>query len=74
MIIDKGVQLVPIEIKASETISSTFFRNLTKWNELSETSAGDNFVVYAGTENQKRAKGAITGWKSSATLIKKIYK
>jgi len=72
-IVDTGTHLIPIEIKSSETITaSNFFDGLTRWNELSETSMQNNYVVYAGDENQKRAAGSIISWQSAGKLISRI--
>ena len=73
-IIDFGVKLSPVEIKASETISMSFFDALLRWNEISNTLPENNYVVYAGDENQKRKKGQIISWLSEATLVEKLSK
>lgn len=71
-IIDQGTKLVPIEIKASQTIATNFFNGIVRWNELSDTLPADNYIIYAGDTNQKRNKGRIIGWQSAATLIDKL--
>ena len=60
--------------KASETISMSFFDALLRWNEISNTLPENNYVVYAGDENQKRKKGQIISWLSEATLVEKLSK
>ncbi len=72
-IVDKGNLLIPVEIKASETILSTFFRTMIKWNEVSSTDPQNNYLIYAGTEKQTRAHGRILGWKAAGELIKMLY-
>ena len=71
-IIDKGNKLVLIEIKASETISSSFFSAMLKWNQLSDTTFENNYVVYAGETNQKRTHGQIISWSTAGNLIDKL--
>ncbi len=73
-IIDAETKLTAVEIKSSETISSTFFESILKWNNLSNTNPKDNYIIYAGTENQKRNQGSIINWQSAATLITSIEK
>ncbi len=73
-IVNKGTELIPLEIKASETISTTFFSALVKWNKLSDTAPEKNYVVYAGNVNQKRANGHILSWHSEGNLINQLYK
>lgn len=73
-IIDRGTYLIPLEIKASETINITnFFAALHNWNEISETSPDNNYVIYAGTEAQTRTQGHIVNWRSAKNLIDKLY-
>ena len=71
-VVDKGTELIPIEIKASETILSTFFRTMIKWNELSHTDPHNNYLIYAGTEQQTRKHGHMVGWKAAGELIEKL--
>ena len=71
-LVDLGVKLVPIEVKASETISTGWFEAMGQWNEISETQAADNYVVYAGPENQVRMAGQIVSWQSVGQLLQKI--
>lgn len=74
-IIDIENKLIPVEIKASETIASNnFFKSLEEWNALSQTSPAFNYVVYGGEDNQTRNKGHIIGWKSESDLVEKVYK
>ena len=61
-ILEYGENLVPIEIKSSETIHSEFFSNLIKWNELSGISPLNNYVIYGGHDKQNRYQGSILGW------------
>ena len=73
-IIDNGLQLIPIEIKSSETIASNnFFDGLKQWNELSHTAAENNYVVYGGDKNQKRALGTIVSWHSVDDFIRRVH-
>lgn len=74
-IIDLGIKLIPVEIKSSATIVSDFFTQLNQWNELTETPASNNYVVYGGLEkSQKRNNGNIISWQSEADLVSKITK
>jgi len=53
VIIDKGIELLPVEIKAGYTINKEYFKGINYWNNLSENNGG--YVVYAGDEYQKRS-------------------
>ena len=55
VIIDKGNELYPIEIKAGQTITSAYFKGINFWNELTGNKEGE--VIYAGDKTQKRSSG-----------------
>lgn len=73
-VIERANQLIPIEIKASHTMSLHFFDALQQWNDISQTNPKDNYVVYAGKDYQTRKLGHMVGWQSAADLVAKIYK
>lgn len=61
VIIDNTDRLIPIEIKAGQTVNSEFFKNLIYWNNLSGGTNG--YVVYSGKERQKRSNGIeVMNW------------
>jgi predicted AAA+ superfamily ATPase len=72
LLIDINQQLTPVEIKASETISSSFFGPITQWNELSQTDPKQNIIIYGGKEGQTRSAGTVLGWESTTNLAKNI--
>lgn len=69
-IIDRGTDLIPIEIKSGKTINSSFFDGLNYWNGLSKQDKSKSFLVYAGDENQKRTKVKLLNWKSISNILK----
>jgi uncharacterized protein len=71
-IIDRGLNLIPIEVKSGLTISSDFFKGLDFWNNLTQNDPKYSFVVYGGTEKQIRSKGTIIGWQASGSLVDQI--
>ena len=73
-LLEKGEKLFPIEIKAGRTVTSHYFDGLRFWNTLTQNDPSQSYVVYAGTQNQKRAVGNVLGWNSADTLIDMIYK
>lgn len=73
-IIDKGAELIPFEIKSSETLHNThFFDGIRKWNEMAAGSFEHSYVIYAGEESQKRIQGNILSWEQIGTFIKERY-
>lgn len=67
VIIDDGITLTPIEIKAGKTINKEFFKNLEYWNNLSGIQKG--YLVYTGDERQQRSNGIeVINWHDLAML------
>lgn len=61
ILIDQGDQLIPIEIKAGKTITSDYFLGLEYWLSLSKKNQ-QAWLIYAGTQNQKRHEVHVTSW------------
>lgn len=55
LLIDNPNQLLPIEIKSGQTITSDYFKSLTDWLKLSGEEKG--WIVYAGKTKQVRSNG-----------------
>ena len=70
-VIEKKGRLIPVEIKSGKTINESFFDTLKYWNEISETSSKDNFVIYGGNEDEKRTHANVLGWKSLEKVTRK---
>ncbi len=68
-IIDRGSILTPIEIKAGETIDSSYFDGLTYWNELAKANPENGYIIYGGKENQSRSKGNVISWRSIHKIV-----
>jgi predicted AAA+ superfamily ATPase len=73
-IIDKGTQLIPIEVKASETLSPHFFDSILEWNAISKTSPKNNYVIYAGDTSQKRSFGSTLTWEAIDNFVNELSK
>ena len=68
-LIDYGSQLVPIEIKSSQTISQRFFQGLHYWCDLANVPHNKGFLIHAGTATQTHARGTAIGWMDAANVI-----
>lgn len=62
LIIDKGLDEYPIEIKAGKTIQPYFFKGLNYFNEVRGTPVSHSYLVYGGDEIQQRSKARVLGW------------
>lgn len=64
LIIDKGMEIYPVEMKAGKTINSHFFKGLDYFNHLTENPPSNAYLVYGGTEYQKRSRATVLGWQN----------
>jgi hypothetical protein len=71
-LINKGHQLIPIEIKSSMTMRNEYFDGLLKFQELSQNQAAKNYVIYAGDVTQERSFGTIVDWKTSGKFVEMV--
>ncbi len=71
-LLEKGEQLVPIEMKAGKTISLSLFSELSYWNQLASIDPKNSFVVYTGNENQRWSKGNVTSWRNIDDIVKYV--
>lgn len=67
-VIEAGQNLIPIEIKSSQTITDDFPSNLDYWRKLAGQEKSDRYVIYAGAASQKRLWGNVIGWKDISKL------
>lgn len=72
-ILEKSTSITAIEIKSSETISADFFSNLVKWNNLPNNTDYNNFVIYAGNQQQERSQGTVLSWSDLSKLYNHLF-
>ena len=68
ILIDRGQQLVPVEVKSGQTITSSYFTGLSRWMSLAGQEAGRPWVVYGGTERQSRSQAEVLPWREIRDL------
>lgn len=68
-LIDTGNTIIPVEIKSSETINSSYFSALSGWLKLSGNAAEHAAVIYGGDKNQGRSQGRIISWLNATQFI-----
>lgn len=72
LIIDRGQTLIPVEIKAGQTVNPDFLKNLEKWKTLAGEVAQTAFLVYGGEQAQKRSTAHILPWNDLKPLLGKL--
>jgi predicted AAA+ superfamily ATPase len=55
-IISNGSELKAVEIKASETVKSEFFKTLYLWNKLNNKRNNNLNLVYGGNDTRKESR------------------
>lgn len=55
LILQNGDALIPVEIKAGQTVTSEYFRGLQFWGKINPGSKG--YIIYGGHNKQKRSNG-----------------
>lgn len=71
-IIEQANNLLPIEIKSSETIASDFFDSLKQWGNLAQVESQKRYLVYGGQLEQERKHANIIGWKAVGNIVNQI--
>lgn len=67
VIIDEGLDLLPVEIKAGKTMNKRLLKNLLFWKKLTEKQKG--VLVYGGDEDQQRSNDInVKSWRNVANL------
>jgi len=69
LIIDRGLELEPVEIKSGETVPGDFMKGLGKWLSWSGGKSTRGWLVYGG--NQAYTQGAmhVVPWHQAATAL-----
>lgn len=71
LIIETGGEIIPIEIKASETIHADFFDTL-RWFQKEGTDVTMPIVIYGGDRAQNRSYGHVVSWRHLEQIYKKL--
>ncbi len=70
LIIESGGKTIPVEIKASGTVNTSFFNTIAWFNKKTQNDE-DAIVIYGGDQNQKRSQGKVISWKDLESVYKK---
>jgi hypothetical protein len=62
IIIDEGDGLIPLEIKAGQTVSSDFFKGIRFWKKLSNDIEQPAALVYGGDKSYIRSDTYVYAW------------
>jgi len=69
VIIDRGLELWPVEIKSGETIASDALKTLKKWRTWAAQENGAAFLVYGGREALRSGGISVVPWERTSDYI-----
>ena len=68
LLIEKGIQLYPVEIKSGRTLTNEAYAGLNKWCALAGEKAGKPALIYAGDESFQHKGTGVLGWRDCEQL------
>jgi predicted RNA polymerase sigma factor len=68
MLIETTNQLIPVEIKSSQTVNSDFFTGLEDWLALAQPRQPQAWLVYGGGEAHQRKSTRVISWQHLPVL------
>lgn len=68
-VLDRGTTLVPIEVKAGQTVAGDYFDALARFAALAGGLAAPGWVVYGGSRVEKRSAATALPWRSIGSLV-----
>jgi Predicted ATPase (AAA+ superfamily) len=70
LIVEQGINLMPIEIKSGRTLTHESFAGLEKWCALAGKKAVVPALIYGGDESYTQKGIKVVGWKECGQLLK----
>jgi predicted AAA+ superfamily ATPase len=68
LLIETTNQLVPVEIKSSQTVNADYFTGLEDWLALAQPRQPRAWLVYGGSEDHQRKTARIISWQHLPAL------
>lgn len=72
ILIEKDRLLIPVEIKAGQTISTNYFTDLRYFQKLN-SEENTAYLLYAGEERQIRSDVDVFDWRSIGNMLEKLF-
>jgi predicted AAA+ superfamily ATPase len=69
VIFKQSSQLIPIEIKAAQTFSSSFLKGVSFYQNLAGERAKKGFIIYAGEHEQRMGSVEVLNFKNTSTIV-----
>ena len=62
VILEKGRELIPVEIKSGQTVVEDFFSGIAYWRNLTGEPKGRSAIVYGGDRSYRRRGSTVYSW------------
>lgn len=72
-LIEQATTLIPLEIKASKTLSPSLFESLTYFEQIAQKAALPGFLIYGGTDSMIFQGKKAVPWNQAGSLVESIY-
>jgi len=69
LLIDRGGELVPVEIKSGETLNPDFFRGINRWKKIAAADNSPAYLVFGGDRALASGGVSVVPWKTVAGRI-----
>jgi predicted AAA+ superfamily ATPase len=71
-LLEKTASLIPIEIKAGQTINPSFFTGIDFFKTISDMPLADEIVIYGGEPLTSRGQGRIVSWQDMSIRLQSL--
>lgn len=68
VLVDRGLELQPVDIKAGRTVASDFLAGIDYWRALAGTAVVPAWLVYGGADRQQRRGVEVLPWHAVADI------
>jgi hypothetical protein len=69
LLIDRGNELTPVEIKSAETLNPDFFKGIRKWKKIAAVKDKPAYLVFGGERPMESSGFSVVPWKTVADRI-----
>jgi len=70
LLIDQGVKILAIEIKASHSYGIHQMKNLHYWQDLTNSDSADSYLLYAGSSEYRSRSGLFAPWQQGLEILR----
>ncbi len=69
LIIDQNGQMIPLEIKSSQTAMPALWKGYETWHKMVDKNPADGYLVYGGDVSQQRTNLHLLSWREIQQIV-----